>query len=393
MFESLELAAPDAIIRLIAEFRHDPRDHKVDLGIGVYRDSAGKTPVLASVKRAEQVLLETQASKSYIGSSGAADFNEAMRDMTFAGTAPDERIAMLQTPGGSGSLRVAAGLILRARPGASIWVGEPTWANHIPLLGGAGLAMHNHRYYDPQTRGLDVEGTLEALSEVPRGDIVLLHACCHNPTGVDPDESQWRAIAEIIVERELFPLVDMAYQGFGAGLDEDAFIIRHLVDRVPEMVVCTSCSKNFGLYRDRVGALLILTAEAREREVVQSQANNLVRTMYSMPPDHGAAVVATILGDDELRGIWRSELAEMRVRLQDMREMLHGALQVLTPGHDFSHLVRAKGMFSFLGISEEQVNTLKEDHGIYMVGSSRINVAGISSGNVNYLAESIAAVL
>lgn len=393
LFESLEPAKPDAIIGLIAEYRSDPRDNKVDLGIGVYRNAAGETPILASVKRAEQQLFETQATKAYIGSAGPADFNAAMRDITFAGTAPDERIAMLQTPGGSGSLRVAAGLILRARPGASIWVGEPTWANHVPLLGGAGLAMNMHRYYDSQTRGLDLDGMLQSLSEVPKGDIVLLHACCHNPTGVDPDETQWRAIADVIVERELFPLIDMAYQGFGAGLDEDAFVVRHLADRVPEMIICNSCSKNFGLYRDRVGALLVLATDAEARDVVQSQANNLVRTIYSMPPDHGAAVVAIILGDDELRGTWRSEVEEMRARLHDMRALLQEALKNAAPNHDFSHLVRANGMFSFLGISTDQVNRLKKDYGVYMVGSSRINVAGITSDNVNYLAESIAAVL
>ena len=393
MFEALEPAAPDAIIGLISEYRNDPRDNKIDLGIGVYRNSDGDTPVLASVKQAEQLLVDRQTSKAYIGSAGPADYNAAIRDLAFAGTAGSERIAILQTPGGSGSLRVAAGVILRARPGSSIWFGMPTWANHVPLLGGAGLAMNEHPYYDPATRGLDIDGLLQALSGIPKGDIVLLHACCHNPTGVDPDEAQWRAIADIIVERDLLPFVDMAYQGFATDLDTDAFIVRHLAERVDEMVVCTSCSKNFGLYRDRVGALLFLTADEATRDIVQSQANNFVRTLYSMPPDHGAAVVATILADEQLRTEWHAELDEMRSRLQDMRALLSDALGKIAPAQDFSHLVRANGMFSFLGISTEQVERLKRDHGVYMVGSSRINVAGITNENVAYLAESIAAVL
>ena len=393
MFEALEPAAPDAIIGLISEYRDDPRETKIDLGIGVYRNADGDTPVLSSVKKAERLLVERQTTKAYIGSAGPADFNAAMRDMAFGGSAANERIAALQTPGGSGALRVAAGVILRARPAAPIWFGSPTWANHVPLLGGAGLVMNEHPYYDPATRGLDFDRMMQALSEIPKGDVLLLHASCHNPTGVDPDEPQWRAMADVIVERDLLPFVDMAYQGFATDLDSDAFIVRHLAERVEEMVVCTSCSKSFGLYRDRVGALLFLTANETTRDVVQSQANNFVRTLYSMPPDHGAAVVATILGDDELHAEWLAELDDMRSRLQDMRALLNDALTRAAPGHDFSHLVRANGMFSFLGLSIEQVESLKKDHGVYMVGSSRINVAGITSDNVAHLAESIAAVL
>jgi len=222
---------------------------------------------------------------------------------------------------------------------------------------------------------------------------VLLHACCHNPTGIDPDEAQWRAIADVIVERELLPFVDVAYQGFAAGLDTDVFIVRELAGRVPEMLVCTSCSKNFGLYRDRVGTLFIVTADGETREIAQSQANNLVRTMYSMPPDHGAAVVETILHDEQLRAGWHGELAEMRERLQEMRQLLDEALRAEAPDHDFSHVVRAKGMFCFLGVSTEQVQRLKQDHAVYMVDSSRINIAGITADNVEHIAKSVAAVL
>jgi aspartate/tyrosine/aromatic aminotransferase len=393
LFDSLNLLPPDAIIGLIAEYRNDPREPKVDLGIGVYRNAAGETPVLDVVKRAERRLVDTQLTKSYIGSAGPADFNEAMRDLTFAGTVANDRVAMLQTPGGSGSLRVAAGVILRARPDATIWASDPTWANHVPLLGGAGLDLQPYTYYDAEKKALNFDGMLESLREIPKGDIVLLHTCCHNPTGIEPDEAQWRAIADVLVERGLIPFVDVAYQGFAADLDADAFVIRELAGRVPEMIVANSCSKNFGLYRDRVGALFVVTGDSSARDAVQSQANNVVRTIYSMPPDHGAAVVAMILNDDTLRADWIEELTGMRERLGEMRQLLHDALLEEAPGHDFSHLVRAKGMFCFLGLSPEQVSRLKKDHAVYMVDSSRINIAGISPDNVGHIARSVATVL
>ena len=393
MFERLEALPPDAIIGLIGEYQNDPRDFKVDLGIGVYRTAEGNTPIPATVKRAERMLVDSQTTKAYIGSAGPADFNAAMRDLTFGGAVDKDRVVMLQTPGGSGSLSVAAGVILRATGAATVWYGGPTWANHVPLLGGAGLEMASYPYYDTESHGLRTASMLEALREVPKGDVLLMHACCHNPTGVDPTEEEWCAIADIIVERELLPLVDIAYQGFAAGLDEDAFIIRHLADRVPEMIVCNSCSKNFGLYRDRVGELLILTPDAATRNAVQSQANNYVRTIYSMPPDHGAAVVSLILNDREMRADWETEVEAMRTRLRDMRALLHEALIRAVPDRDFSHIVRARGMFSFLGVSEEQVERLKKDHAVYMVGSSRINIAGITPANVDHIARSVAAVL
>ena len=393
MFESLQLLPPDAIIGLIAEYKNDPREPKVDLGIGVYRDAAGETPVLDVVKEAERRILESQASKTYIGSAGSAAFNEAMRDLTFADSVAGDRVAMLQTPGGSGSLRVAAGVILRARKDATVWVSGPTWANHVPLLGGAGLELKTYAYYDDERKSLDLDAMLDALHDIPKGDVVLLHASCHNPTGIDPDEAQWREVADVIVERELLPFIDIAYQGFSSGLDSDVFIARELAGRVPEMIVCTSCSKNFGLYRDRVGALFIVTADSKTRDIAQSQANNLVRTMYSMPPDHGAAVVETVLHDEKLRARWVEELGEMRERLHDMRQLLADALRTEAPEHDFSHVVRARGMFCFLGISTEQVRRLKRDHAVYMVDSSRINIAGITARNVDHIARSVAAVL
>jgi aspartate aminotransferase len=393
LFDSLQLLPPDAIIGLIAEYRNDTREPKVDLGIGVYRDAAGETPILDVVKEAERRIVESQTSKTYIGSAGSPAFNEAMRDLTFAGAVADDRVAMLQTPGGSGSLRVAAGVILRARENATVWASTPTWANHVPLLGGAGLELKSYAYYDDEQKTLDLDAMLDALHDIPKGDIVLMHASCHNPTGIDPDEEQWRAIADVVVERELVPFVDIAYQGFASGLDDDVFIVRELAGRVPEMIACTSCSKNFGLYRDRVGTLFIVTADGRTRDIAQSQANNVVRTMYSMPPDHGAAVVETILHDDDLRTTWAGELGEMRERLQEMRRLLDDALRTTAPEHDFSHVIRARGMFCFLGISTEQVRRLKTEHSVYMVDSSRINVAGITADNVEHIARSVAAVL
>jgi aspartate/tyrosine/aromatic aminotransferase len=383
----------DAILGLIAEHRDDPRPNKIDLGVGVYRNEAGETPVLGTVKKAEHRLVGTQTSKAYIGTAGDASFNSAMQAMTFADSVSSDRLATIQTPGGSGSLRVAASLLLRSRENATVWASEPTWANHVPLLGGAGLRLESFPYYDTQNHVIQIDAMLETLRATPKGDVVLLHACCHNPSGLDPSEDEWRAIADVIVERELLPFVDSAYQGFAYGVEEDAFAIRHLAARVPEMIVATSCSKNFGLYRDRVGTLSFMTTDATTTAIVSSQANNCVRTLYSVPPDHGAAVVSMILHDPELRAEWLGEVDEMRGRLQGMRALLNDALIEKTPDNDFSHLVRANGMFCFLGISGEQVTKLKKDFGIYMVDSSRINVAGITAENVGYLSDSIAAVV
>jgi aspartate/tyrosine/aromatic aminotransferase len=393
LFESLQMMPADAILGLIAEHREDPRANKIDLGVGVYRNAAGDTPVLDSVKMAEHRLLDTQTSKSYIGTAGDPAFNAAMQAMTFADSAPDDRLVTIQTPGGSGSLRVAAGLLLRACADTTVWVTEPTWANHVPLLGGAGLQLKPFPYYDAKRHVIEIDAMLDALRTAPKNDVVLLHACCHNPSGLDPTEDEWLAIADIIVERELVPFVDSAYQGFARNIDDDSFIIRHLAARVPEMIVSNSCSKNFGLYRDRVGTISLLSADAAISGVMSSQINNYVRTLYSVPPDHGAAVVSMILNDDALRAEWLTELNAMRDRLNDMRVLLHSELQQKAPDHDFSHLVRANGMFCFLGISADQVARMKQDFGIYMVNSSRINVAGITPENVSHLSDAIAEVV
>jgi aspartate/tyrosine/aromatic aminotransferase len=393
LFETLQTMPADAILGLIAEHRDDPRPEKIDLGVGVYRDANGDTPILNAVKKAETRLLETQASKAYLGTAGAPEFNAAIQDLAFGDAVSRDRLVTIQTPGGSGSLRVAAGILLRARESVSVWVSEPTWANHVPLLGGAGLELKPYPYYDTGTHTINVEAMAEALRSAPQGDVVLLHGCCHNPSGLDPTEDEWRAIIDVIVERELLPFVDIAYQGFAQGVDEDAFAIRELAQRVPEMIVANSCSKNFGLYRDRVGSVSFLAADTATRDIVSSQVNNYVRTLYSMPPDHGAAVVGMILDDDVLRSEWLGEVDEMRERLQSMRVLLNDALLERSPGRDFSHLVRANGMFCFLGVSPDEVRKLKQDYGVYMVDSSRINVAGITERNVGYLADAIAAVI
>jgi len=393
LFESLQAVSADAILGLIAEHWNDPRPEKVDLGVGVYRTEAGQTPVLDVVKKAEQLLVDTQDSKAYLGTAGAADFNAAMQALTFGDAAPGDRLTTIQTPGGSGSLRVAAGMILRASPDASVWASEPTWANHVPLLGGAGLKLKPYPYYDTENHVIRIDEMLAVLASAPAGDVVLLHACCHNPSGLDPSQDQWRAITDVIVERGLVPFIDMAYQGFAKNLDDDAFLVRHMAGRVAEMIVATSCSKNFGLYRDRVGTLSFLARDTASRDVIYSQVNNLVRTIYSVPPDHGAAVVSLILNDDARRSAWVTELDEMRERLRDMRHLLNDALIQQAPDYDFSHLVRATGMFCFLGITVEQVARLKQDFGVYMVDSSRINVAGITPQNVSYVAASIGVTL
>ncbi|MDJ0939670.1 MAG: amino acid aminotransferase [Woeseiaceae bacterium] len=393
MFQDLEQLPPDAILGLIAEFNADSRTDKIDLGVGVFRTAEGVTPVLDAVKAAEQRILDSQDSKAYLGTAGNPDFNAAMQSMTFAGSVDDARLVTVQAPGGSGSLRVAASLLLKAESNAPVWVSEPTWNNHVPLLGGAGLELKPYPYYDTERHVIRTDAMLDTLRQVPKGEIVLFHACCHNPSGLDPSDDEWRAITEVLVERELLPFIDMAYQGFARGLDEDAFAIRHMAEQVPEMIVSNSCSKNFGLYRDRVGSLSVLAADAEAAARIRSQLSYIARTIYSMPPDHGAAIVATILGDEALTAQWHVELAAMRARILDMRALLHGALKETAPDHDFSHLVRATGMFCFLGLSKEQVEALKRDHGVYMVGSSRINVAGVTNDNVDYLATSIAAVL
>ena len=394
MFETLERKPPDAILKLIAEYAQDPRELKIDLGVGIYRDVDGNTPVFGAIKQAEQRLVETQTSKSYLGSRGAADYCEAMQALCFGDAAAgDERVVTLQTPGGSGALRVAAGVIARANPETTVRVSDPTWNNHVPLLGSAGIRLDPYPYYDADTNVLRFDAMLDAVNKAASGDVVLLHGCCHNPTGMDLSCEQWDRITDAIVDRGLVPFIDIAYQGFSGGLDDDAYAVRTMFKRVPEMIVAGSCSKNFGLYRDRVGFLTFVSADAGTASNVSSQALNIVRTMYSVPPDHGGAAVTLILNDPDLRNEWLSELAGMRSRMREMRKLLVAGLSQAAPDRAFSHIERANGMFSYLGVSPQQVAQLKQDYGIYLVDSGRINVCGITGDNVDYLSESIAAVL
>jgi aspartate/tyrosine/aromatic aminotransferase len=394
LFETLEPKPADAILKLIGEHQDDPRDEKVDLGVGVYRDAEGNTPIFSAIKKAEHWLVGTQESKAYLGSRGDAAFCDAIERLMFGSDASgDERISTVQSPGGSGALRVAAELILRANPSATMWVSDPTWNNHVPLLGEAGITLKPYPYYDPNANTIRFDDMLEALSSAAPGELVLLHGCCHNPTGMDLSRAEWDKVADLIEEKSLIPFVDFAYQGFANGLEDDAYGVRLMYARSPELVVTQSCSKNFGLYRDRVGALSFIAKDAATAKAVDSQALSVVRTMYSLPPDHGAAIVARILNDDALRAEWLTELDAMRGRLQSMRELLVAELARVAPDHDFSHIARTTGMFCYLGISEDQVAQLKKDRGVYLVDSSRINVCGITEGNVAYLAESIASVL
>ncbi|MEM7504385.1 MAG: amino acid aminotransferase [Pseudomonadota bacterium] len=394
MFESLEPLPADAILKLIAEHDGDSRPDKVDLGVGIYRDEQGNTPIPTAVKKAERHLLDHQDTKAYLGSAGDLAFNAAMQAMTMGpGWDSSGRMCTIQATGGSGSLRIAAGLLLRARPDATVWVSEPTWNNHVPLLGGAGLKLQAYPYYDSSTHRLRFADLMDTLATVPTGDVVLFHACCHNPSGLDPTPQQWREIAAVVADRGLVPFIDMAYQGLATGIEEDRLPVELMSRDAEEMIVASSCSKNFALYRDRVGTLTLLAKNSDQLAIVRSQALQIVRTLYSVPPDHGAAVVAHILHDDALQGEWLEELEMMRERLKNVRGLLVDALRARAPDRDFSHITAAHGMFSFLGLSESQVERLKQKSGVYMVASSRINVAGITAANVDYLADAIVSVL
>lgn len=396
MFESLKPAAVDPILGLMAAFREDPRENKIDLGVGVYQDDRGRTPVMDAVKRAESKLMELEQTKSYQGIAGDAEYNSRMLELMFgAGHSilSSGRIKTLQAPGGSGALRVGAEVIRRARPEAKLWVGVPTWPNHIPLLGGAGFEIEQYPYYDMESRQINSELMMETLRKVPAGDVVLLHGCCHNPTGADLSNEQWDEIAEIALERGFIPFIDTAYQGLGDGLEEDAYGMRTMAAKLPEMVIASSCSKNFGLYRERTGSITFITRTEEQATIVGAQAMTVARQLYSMPPAHGALLVSLILGDEELCSDWKAELEEVRLRIKSMRTLLADSIQDNAQGLDFSHIKRQNGMFSFLGVKPEHLERLREEFGIYIVSSTRINLAGINSSNINYLADSIKKVL
>ncbi|MEM7540641.1 MAG: amino acid aminotransferase [Pseudomonadota bacterium] len=395
MFDALDTLAPDPILGLMAAYRADPHPQKIDLGVGIYKDEAGDTPIMAAAGEAERQRIAQETTKAYIGPPGTPEFNDAIRGLIFGNQHDAVKAGLVtgvQTPGGCGALRVTAELLKRARPQLTIWVSDPTWANHIPLLGSAGLNIETYAYYDRENQCLRPEAMLETLAKVATGDVVLLHGCCHNPSGVDLDAEHWHEVAKLANQQGFLPFIDLAYQGLGDGLDEDAYGARYLAEHCEELVVAGSCSKNFGLYRERVGTVQVKSATNAISEVVQSQLGNVVRGIYSMPPAHGAAIVERILGDEAMSASWRRELDEMRERINGLRALLAQSLSEKT-GQDFSFIERQRGMFSFLGITPEQVATLKEQYSIYMVDSSRINVAGINQKNVKYFVDAVGSVL
>lgn len=384
LLDRLEEQPADALLALIALCNADPRPEKIDVGVGVYRDSAGSTPILRAVKQAERILWETQETKSYLGSQGDARFVELIKPIVFGeGAADDARIVGVQTPGGCGALRLGADLIVKADPAARILVGTPTWPNHEPLIGAAGVAMVDYPYYDKASATIRFDAMVDALNAANKGDLVLLHGCCHNPTGADLDLDQWKTVADIVAARGLIPFVDIAYQGLGDGLEEDAAGTRLVVAAAEQALVAQSCDKNFGCYRDRLGALYVKMSTAEGANKVLGNLLGLARTMWSMPPDHMAAVVRIILDDPVLAADWRAQLGEMGARIRQLR----GKLAAADPR--LAYIAGQKGMFSMLPISPQQVLNLREKHGIYMAGSGRFNVVGLSDGNVDHFAAAV----
>ncbi|NEX45976.1 aromatic amino acid transaminase [Pseudotabrizicola algicola] len=390
MLEVLNPQPQDKILQLIAMFRDDPRDTKIDLGVGVYKDANGLTPVMRAVKAAEKQVWESQTTKSYTGLAGEPAYNAAMVGMIL-GEGYAERAASVATPGGTGAIRQALELIKMAAPGATVWLSNPTWPNHPSIIKYLGMKMAEYRYFDAETRGVDFAGVLEDLGRVAAGDVVLLHGCCHNPTGANLTADQWAQVADVLEARGAVPFIDLAYQGFGDGLEEDAAATRMIAARFPEVLIAASCSKNFGIYRERTGVLIALTDPAR-RAVVQGNLNFLNRQNYSFPPDHGARLVTAILEDDALRADWKAELEEVRQSMLGLRQTLAEELRRATNSDRFDFVAHHRGMFSRLGLTEAQVVTLREDHGIYMVGDSRINIAGLNARTVPILAAAIAKV-
>ena len=396
MLDSLKTIPSDAILGIMQLFRADPDPNKVDLSVGVYQDESGRTPVLECVKRAEGDVYAAEDTKSYVGIAGNPGFNRGIEEILLGAGHPalaDGRVATVQTPGGSGAVSVAGHLIHRAKPDARVWLSDPSWPNHLPLLSMTGLALEHYPYYDRSANRVDFEAMCEAVSTISSGDSVLIHGCCHNPCGADLTAAQWQALAELCERHGVVPLIDIAYQGLAEGLEEDAYGVRLMAERLPEVVVVASCSKNFGLYRERVGSVSVISPDRERSATVASNLSNIARGIYSMPPDHGAAIVARILGDVELRAQWGSELDEMRERLNGLRTLLADKLAERGTPTDFSFIANERGMFSFLGIDREKIIRLREEFHVYLVESSRINVAGINRHNVDYVADAIAAVL
>ena len=393
-FDAIGRVPGDPILGLMEAYAQDPNPRKFDLGVGVYKDAHGLTPILASVKLAEQRLVDRQNTKTYIGGHGEPAFGRAINELVLGADSSliaEQRVGATQTPGGTGALRLSADFIAHSLPGRGVWLSNPTWPIHETIFATAGVTVNHYPYVGSDNR-LDVEAMLAVLKTAPIGDVVLLHACCHNPTGFDLTHEDWRRVLEVVRSRQLVPLIDFAYQGFGDGLEQDAWSTRLFAAQLPEVLITSSCSKNFGLYRDRTGALIVCAGSAEKLLDIRSQLANIARNLWSTPPDHGAAVVATILGDPELKSLWSDEVEAMRLRIAQLRGGLLEALEPHGLRDRFAHIGVQRGMFSYTGLTPEQVRELRDRHSVYMVGTGRANVAGIDATRLDLLAEAIAEV-
>lgn len=393
MFEKIQPMPEDKILGLMKLYRADERDTKVDLGVGVYKDASGLTPIMRAVKAAEKKLWDAETTKSYTGLAGEADYHAVMRDLVLGDSVDHERVACLHTPGGTGAIRQVLELVKMTSSNATIWYSNPTWPNHISLVDHVGLASKAYTYIDSETLGVDFEGMMADLEGVAKGDVVILHGCCHNPTGANLNTMQWNTVADLLENKGAVPFIDIAYQGFGDGLDEDGAATRMIAARFDEVLIAASCSKNFGIYRERAGIVLAIAKNDERQALLQGALSFLNRQNYSFPPDHGARLVTMILQDEDLKADWKAELEEVRLSMLQLRQSLADALQAETGSNRFGFIAEHRGMFSRLGLSPEQVVRLREEHAIYMVGDSRINVAGLNGKTVPVLAKAIATVL
>ncbi|MGR5351252.1 aromatic amino acid transaminase [Vibrio alfacsensis] len=389
MFSNLPTPVLDPILSLSVACRNDPRPNKVDLGIGVYKNSKGETPIMTAIKMAQDVVIENQKTKSYVGLAGCEEFNQSMIELVLAGTSVMDRVTAVQTPGASGALRMLGDLMKVAQPDTTVWISNPSYVNHKPVMEAAGLKVKFYHYFSPETKQVDIARMLEDLSTAGPSDVVLLHGCCHNPTGADIDFAAWQLITELSQKNGFTPFVDIAYQGFGDGLEEDAKGLRYMADNVDEMLITTSCSKNFGLYRERTGAAIVVGKNAQEAANAKGKILTLARATYTMPPDHGAALVKTILQDAHLTSVWKRELNEMQQRLVSLRQVLCNELRSNHNTDQFDFIESHKGMFTVLGFSENQMTQLREDYAIYGVGDGRINIAGLTETHIPYVADAI----
>lgn len=389
MFSNLKEHPADKILALMQLYKDDPRPTKIDLGVGVYKNAEGVTPVMRAVKAAERKLVEEQTTKSYVGLAGDPAFSDVMIDLVLGGAVPRDSIAAAATPGGTGAVRQAFELIRMANPQARVFVSNPTWPNHVTILNYLGIEVVEYRYFDAESRGVDFGGMMADLADVRAGDVVLLHGCCHNPTGANLNLTEWKAVVDLLLKTGGVPMIDIAYQGFGDGLDADAQAVRLVASSVPECLIAASCSKNFGIYRERTGLLIAVAQDKGLRGLTQGSLNFLNRQNFSFPPDHGARVVTEILQDATLRADWASELEEVRLSMLDLRKQLAAELQRQSGSDRFGFIAQHRGMFSRLGTTPEMVARLREEHAIYMVGDSRLNIAGLNKTTVPILAKAI----